>query len=206
MNTELQRQRVAQFQQQRERYLSARQRATQPTLAPNRRLVSTRHRYLPVLLVTPFALLAVAGALDLLFLITGNSFWTTLSFAMIPAGVIGSVVAVAVGLYDWFAAPAGSRVRGIGVWFAIGTSLVVTIFAQSWVARFGTASDAGGLGVILGFMGAAIALLTGWLHGEYLDRLSALKPATETEPAPTEHAVGPHLVDDIIEQRQVAHA
>lgn len=205
MNTELQRQRVAHFQQQRERYLHARQKAIQPTLAPDCELVSTRYRYLPVLLVTPFALLAVAGGLDLLFLVTGNGFWTTLSFAMIPAGVIGSIVAVAVGLHDWFALPAGSRVRPVGVWFAIGTALVVTIFAQSWVARFGIASDAGGLGVILGFMGAAVALLTGCLLGEYLDRLSALEPVT-TEPEPLDSPVGSHRVDEIIEQRQVAHA
>lgn len=206
MNTELQRQRVAQFQQQRERYLYARQRATQPTLAADRQLLSTRYRFLPVLLATPFALLAVAGALDLLFLLTGNGFWTSLSFAMIPAGVVGSVVTVAVGLHDWSAAPAGSRVRGFGIWFTIGAALVVTIFAQSWVARFGIASDAGGAGVILGFMGAAIALMTGWLLGEYLDRLSALRPADMSPPVPVEHASGPHRVEDLIEERRVAHA
>jgi uncharacterized membrane protein len=206
MNTELQRQRVAHFQQQREQYLHARQRATQPTLAADRQLLSTRHRYLPALLVAPFALLAVAGALDLLFLLTGNSFWTSLSFAMIPAGIAGSLIAVAVGVHDWFAAPAGSRVRGVGVWFAIGATLVVTIFAQSWVARIGVESDAGGLGVVLGFIGAAIALMTGWLLGEYLERLAALQPATTTSPALTEQPNELHHAGDIIEERRVAHA
>lgn len=205
MSTDLQRQRVEQFRQQRERYIHARQRATQPMLAPNRRLLTTRYRHLPLLLATPFVVLAVAGALDLLFLVTGNGFWTSLSFAMIPAGVIGSVITVAVGLHDWLAAPAGSRVRGVGAWFAIGAGLVVAIFAQSWVARFGIASDAGGLGVILGFMGAAVALLTGLLLGEYLDRLSALKPAAATS-AQLDDAVGPHRIEEIVEQRQVAHA
>lgn len=206
MNTELQRQRVAQCRQQRERYLSARQRAIPPTLSSDRQLLTTRYRVLPILLVMPYALLTVAGALDLLFLVSGNGFWSTLSFAMIPAGVIGSVVAVAVGLRDWFAVPPGSRVRGIGVWFAIGTALVVTIFVQSFVARFGIASDAGGLGVILGVMGAAIALLTGAMLGEYLDRLTALEPAGEPSTAPIEHAAGPHRVEAMSDQRQVAHA
>jgi uncharacterized membrane protein len=206
MNAELQRQRVAQFQEQRERYLSARQRAAQPTLAADRQLLSTRYRHLPVLLVIPFALLAVAGALDLLFLLTGNGFWTSVSFAMIPAGVVGSVAAVAVGLHDWFAAPAGSRVRGFGVWFVIGAALVVSIFAQSWAARFGVASDAGGVGVVLGFIGSAIALMTGWLLGEYLDRLSSLKPSEASTDAQVEQANGPLRVDEIIDERRVAHA
>lgn len=206
MNTELQRQRVAQFRQQREQYLHARQRATQPTLAADRQLLSNRYRYLPALLVAPFALLAVAGALDLLFLLTGNGFWTSLSFAMIPAGVFGSFVAVAVGLHDWFAAPSGSRVRGVGVWFVIGATLVVTIFAQSWVARIGVDSDTGGLGVVLGFIGAAIALMTGWLLGEYLERLAALRPADTTSPALTEQTNELHHVGEIIEERRVAHA
>jgi len=206
MNTDLQRQRIAQFQQQRERYLHARQRATQPTLAADCRLLSTRHRFLPLLLIMPFALLAVAGALDLLFLITGNGFWTTLSFAMIPAGVAGSIVTVSVGLHDWFAAPAGSRVRGFGIWFVIGAAMVVTIFVQSWVARFGIASDAGGAGVVLGFIGAAIALMTGWLLGEYLERLASLRPADEPPTSPVEQPSGPHHVREIIDERRVAHA
>ncbi len=206
MDTDLQRQRIAQFQQQRERYLHARQRATQPTIAADRQLLTTRFRVLPVLLVMPFALLAVAGALDLLFLLTGNGFWTSLSFAMIPAGVIGSIATVAVGLHDWFVAPAGSRVRGVGAWFAIGAALVVTIFAQSWVSRFGIASDAGGVGVVLGFIGASIALMTGWLLGEYLDRLSTLQPAGTSATAPFDDASGLHRVEDLIEERHVAHA
>lgn len=205
MNTELQRQRVSQFELQRERYLTARARATQRTLAADRRLLSTRYRFLPVLLVMPFAVLTVAGLLDLLFLLTGNGFWTTLSFALIPAGCAGAIFALAVGLYDWFAAPAGSRVRGVGIWFSIGAFLVLTIFAQSWVARVGVASDTGGLGVVLGFMGAAIALMTGWLLGEYLDRLSALMPADEPAPAEIERLSQPVPVDEIAERR-VAHA
>ncbi len=175
-------------------------------LASERQLLSTRYRFLPLLLVTPFALLAVAGALDLLFLVTGNSFWTTLSFTVIPAGVVGCIAALAICLHDWFAVPAGSRVRAVGVWFAIGTGLVGAIFAQSWAARFGIASDAGVVGVILGFMGAAIALLTGWLLGEYLDRLAALQPLPTTSSALVEHATGPQRIEELIEQRQVAHA
>jgi uncharacterized membrane protein len=205
MDTELQRQRVTQFEQRRERYLAARARASQRTLAADRQLVSMRHRALPIVLVVPFGLLAAAGSLDLLFLLTGNGIWTTLSFAMIPAGIAGVLFAVAVGLYDWFATPAGSRVRGFGVWFAVGALLVLAIFAQSWVARFGVASDAGGAGVVLGFIGAAFALMTGWLLGEYLDRLSALQPADTPAPVEFEHLVEPVQVDEIAERR-VAHA
>ncbi|HEX5164340.1 MAG TPA: DUF2231 domain-containing protein [Thermomicrobiales bacterium] len=206
MDRELQRQRAAQFRAQRERYLQTRQQRLQPALISNRKLISTRHRHLPALLVAPFALLAAAGSLDLLFLVTGNGFWTLLSFTMIPAGIVGCVVSAAIGLHDWFIAPPGSRVRGFGIWFTIGAALVVAVFTQSWVARFGIADDAGGLGVVLGFMGAALALLTGLLLGEYLDRLAALTPAEAPEPAVVDQIATPQRVEEIIEQRQVAHA
>jgi|GEM_PF-5652684 len=207
MDSELQRQRVSQFELQRERYLSARARATQRTLSANRRLLSTRHRMLPVLLVVPFALLAVAGVLDLLYLLTGNGLWTTLSFAMIPAGCTGVLLAFAVGVHDWLAAPVGSRVRGFGVWYAIGALLVVGIFAQSWIARLGQASEAGGVGVVLGFIGAAFALLAGWLLGEYLDRLAMLRPAELPVQAEIEFLTEPLQVEvDELVERQVAHA
>lgn len=205
MDRELQRRRVSHFEQQREHYLAARARATQRTLAADRQLLSTRHRLLPMLLVLPFAVLSVAGLLDLLFLLTGNGIWTMLSFALIPAGCAGVIFAVGTGLHDWFAAPAGSRVRGFGIWFAIGAVLVLGIFAQSWVARFGVSSEAGGVGVVLGFIGAAIALMTGWLLGEYLDRLSALEPAELATPTEIELVAESHPVDEIIERR-VAHA
>jgi hypothetical protein len=55
-------------------------------------------------------------------------------------------------------------------------------------------------------MGAAIALLTGLLLGEYLDRLAALTPAEAPEPAVVDPIVAPQRVDELIEQRQIAHA
>lgn len=206
MTTERQRQRVARFEMQRERYLAQRQRAVATTLADDRHLLATRFRFLPLLLVTPFALLTVAGAMDLFFLVTGNSLWTTLSFAMVPIGVAGSSVTLVVGLHDWFAAPAGSRVRSVGVWFAIGTILVLAIFVQSWVARVGISGDNGGLSVILGYMGSAVALLTGWLLGEYLERLTTLVPAIRANRILLDQSVAPQRIDTIVDQPRVAHA
>ena len=185
MNTELQRQRVARFEPQREHYLDARQRTTKPTLAADRRLLTTRSRYVPV---AGHAVRAPGG---------GRSARSALSphrqrllddtqLRDDPGRRRRQRLRARDGRHDWFAAPAGSRVRSVGVWFAIGTILDVTIFTQSWVARFGVDSDAGGLGVVLGFMGSAVALMTGWLLGEYLERLAALQPATTTSPALTE--------------------
>jgi uncharacterized membrane protein len=174
MISDAQRQRVERYQQQRERYVEARRRAVQEVLIVDREPLSTRHRALPALLAAPFGILALAGALDLLYLATGNHFWTIASSVMIPVGVAGCVATAGAGLRDWFAAPPGSRARGVGVWFVVGTALVVTIFLQSWIARLGDGADPAGQAVVLGFMGAAVALLTGWLLGEYLDRLSVV--------------------------------
>ena len=211
MISDIQRERVTDYRAQRERYMVARRQAMQESLVADRPLLSTSFRWLPVLLVTPFAMLAVAGALDLLFLVTGNGLWTATSFVLITFGVAGCFTTGAVGVRDWFALPAGSRARSVGSWFMIGVALVVGVFLLAWVPRYGSVVDPGGQGAVLGFMGSSVALLTGWLLGEYLGHLKAatLKSADRTSaaatPAPADLEIGNDASDQAAERR-VANA
>ncbi|MGH9176853.1 MAG: DUF2231 domain-containing protein [Vicinamibacterales bacterium] len=174
MISDIQRQRVTHYQLQRERYMVARREAMQEKLVSARPLLATTFPWMPVLLVAPFAVLALSGALDLLFLVTTNSFWTATSFVMITFGVAGTVAAVMVALLDWFALPAGSRARSVGSWFVIGAALVVGVFLFAWIPRYGSVGDPGAQGVVLGVTGSSVALLTGWLLGEYLGHLKSV--------------------------------
>lgn len=205
MDGESRRFQTAHYRQQRERYLQTRMMTNNQVLAPNRQLLSTRRRSLPAVLVAPFALLTLAGMFDLAFLVTGVGFLTQVSFALIPAGIVGSLLAVAVGGYDWLATSRGSRVRSVGVWFAVGTVLVVTIFGWSWVARIGTAADDGGVGVVLGVIGATVAVLSGLLLADYLERLASLKTPQPTL-EPVERLADAVWAEESVEPRQVAHA
>jgi uncharacterized membrane protein len=114
---------------------------------------------------------------------------------MIAAGIIGGLLAAVFGLIDWWAIPSGTRAKAIGLWHGLGNVIVVLLFIVSWFMRkpAPTAPSTGAF--VLSFIAVALALVTGWLGGELVDRLgvgvdrgahldapSSLsgKPATET--------------------------
>ena len=59
------------------------------------------HSVHQMLIVFPLGLLATAVIFDIIFLITGRPAWTDASYHMIPAGIIGGLIAAVFGLLDW---------------------------------------------------------------------------------------------------------
>ena len=125
-----------------------------------------------MLIVFPLGLLATAVVFDILRLITGNADFSVASAYAIAAGVIGGLVAATFGLIDWLAIPTGTRAKRVGLWHGAGNAVVVVLFALSWLLRANADQwHPNALALILGFAGAAIAGVTGWLGGELVDRL-----------------------------------
>jgi uncharacterized membrane protein len=124
-----------------------------------------------MLIVFPLGLLAMAVIFDVIRLFTGSTALGTSAYYMIAAGVIAGLVAAAFGLIDWLAIPNGTRARSVGAWHAIGNVVVVLLFAASWWLRTGDPASAPMLAVLLGVLGGALALVTGWLGGELVNRL-----------------------------------
>jgi len=93
------------------------------------------------------------------------SYWTT------AAGIIGGLIAAPCGWIDWFAIPAGTRARSIGLWHGAGNVVVVLLFVASWFVRVDLPERPDALALALSFTGAGLALVTGWLGGELVDRL-----------------------------------
>jgi uncharacterized membrane protein len=125
-----------------------------------------------MLIVFPLGLLATAVVFDILRLVTGNADFSVASAYAIAAGVVGGLLAAGFGLIDWLAVPRGTRARRVGLWHGAGNAVVLVLFAASWLLR--AAADQwhpGALALVLGFAGAAIAGVTGWLGGELVDRL-----------------------------------
>ena len=129
------------------------------------------HPVHPMLVVFPLGLLATAVVFDIIHLAGGGDHWATAAYWMIPAGIVGGLLAAVFGLIDWLAIPAGTRARRIGALHGIGNVVVVVLFAASWVLRRDTIVAPGRLAFVLSFAGAALALITGWLGGELVDRL-----------------------------------
>jgi uncharacterized membrane protein len=125
-----------------------------------------------MLIVFPLGLLAMAVIFDVLAIVLAEAYWSEIAFWMIAAGVVTGLLAAPFGAIDWLAIPSGTRAKRIGAVHGIGNVVVVVLFALSWIMR----SDAPRMPEIaalaLSFAGGFLALYTGWLGGELVDRLA----------------------------------
>ena len=129
------------------------------------------HPIHPMLIVFPLGLLATAVVFDIVGLSKGDSSWFGISFWMIAAGIIGGLLAAVFGLIDWWAIPSGTRAKAIGLWHGVGNVVVVLLFIVSWFIRRPDPANPGSAAFALSFIAVVLALVTGWLGGELVDRL-----------------------------------
>jgi uncharacterized membrane protein len=125
-----------------------------------------------MLIVFPLGLLAMAVVFDVMTIALGQGYWSEIAYPMIGAGVITGLLAAPFGLIDWLAIPSGTRAKRIGAVHGIGNVLVVLMFAVSWWIRGAAPASPAALALALSFAGGGLALFTGWLGGELVDRLA----------------------------------
>jgi uncharacterized membrane protein len=157
------------------------------------------HAVHPMLIVFPLGLLATSFFFDLIRLAGGPPALGTASFYMIAAGIVGGLAAALFGLFDWLAVPENTRARRVGAIHGLGNVLVVGLFVVSWGMRYADPASPGGAPVVVSLVGVLLALVTGWLGGELVERLSvgvdegahldaasslSGRPATEREAPP----------------------
>ena len=125
-----------------------------------------------MLIVFPLGLLATSFFFDIGWLVTKAENLGIVSYWMIIAGVIGALLAAVFGLIDWMAIPANTRAKRIGATHGIGNVVVVVLFIGSWLLRRGTPATPPVTALALSAIAVCIALFTGWLGGELVDRLA----------------------------------
>lgn len=125
-----------------------------------------------MLIVFPLGLLAMAVIFDLLAIGLQQGYWSEIAYWMIAAGVVTGLLAAPFGFIDWLAIPPGTRARRIGAVHGAGNVLVVLMFAASWLMRGDALTPPAGLALALSFVAGGLALFTGWLGGELVDRLA----------------------------------
>ena len=130
------------------------------------------HPIHPMLIVFPLGLLAMAVIFDLLAIGLGDPYWSEISFWMIAAGVVTGLLAAPFGTIDWLAIPSGTRAKRIGALHGVGNVVVVLMFAASWLMRRDAPGAPEAMPLALSFGGGVLALVTGWLGGELVDRLA----------------------------------
>jgi uncharacterized membrane protein len=126
-----------------------------------------------MLIPFPLGLLATAVVFDIVYLIWQNTTIATVAFYMIAAGIIGGLAAAPFGWIDWFAIPANTRAKSVGLMHGAGNVVVLLLFAASCYLRYGehVHHSPSTLALIMSFAGFALAGLTAWLGGELVDRL-----------------------------------
>lgn len=129
------------------------------------------HAIHPIMIVFPLGLLATGVVFDAVYLIWGNPVMATVAFWMIVAGIIGGLLSAPFGWIDWFAIPGATRAKSVGLMHGLGNTLVLLLFVGSWWLRRDAPENPQMLDHILSFAGAGLALVTGWLGGELVERL-----------------------------------
>ena len=130
------------------------------------------HAIHPMLIVFPLGLLATSVIFDVAYLATHHAAFANVAYWNIAGGVIGGLVAAAFGLGDWLGIPRGTRAKSIGAWHALVNVLVLVCFAASWIVRRPAAGHVpAGNALLLSFGALVLALVSGWLGGELVERL-----------------------------------
>lgn len=129
------------------------------------------HPVHPMLVVFPLGLFTAGVLFDIIYLFSDNPTMAIVSFWMITVGIVGGLLAAPFGTIDWLAIPEGTRAKAIGMYHGVGNVIVMLLFIISWIMRVGEAADPGGWAFVLSFVGMGLALFTGWLGGELVDRL-----------------------------------
>ncbi|MGH7443387.1 MAG: DUF2231 domain-containing protein [Longimicrobiales bacterium] len=130
------------------------------------------HAVHQMLIVMPLGLLTGVVIFDVIGLLVTGEQWTLVSYWLIPAGVLTGLLAAVFGFADWTKIPGGTRAKRVGTLHGIGNVVVVTLFAASWLLRGDATADPSALALVLSFAGGGLAVITGWLGGELVDRLS----------------------------------
>ena len=129
------------------------------------------HAIHPILIVYPLGLLSAAVVFDVIYLVTSNPTWTTVSFWMIAAGIVGGLLAAVFGLIDYLNIPSGTRAARIGLLHGLTNVFVMILFVASWLLRRNSPDVPSTAAFALSFIGVAAAFLGGWLGGELVERL-----------------------------------
>jgi uncharacterized membrane protein len=129
------------------------------------------HPIHPMLTAFPLGLLGGSIIFDIAYLVRRNGQWGEVAFWMIAVGVVSGLVAAVFGAIDWLAIPGGTRAKRIGALHGVGNVVVVALFAVSWYLRSERPLTPPTTAIVLSFVGVGLALVTGWLGGELVDRL-----------------------------------
>jgi uncharacterized membrane protein len=124
-----------------------------------------------MLIVFPLGLLATSLFFDIAHLLSGNPQWAEISYWLIAVGIGTGLLAAVFGFIDWTSIPSGTRAKRIGALHGGGNVVVVLLFLGSCLLRQDAPGAPETTAIVLSALAVLLALVTGWLGGELVDRL-----------------------------------
>jgi hypothetical protein len=125
----------------------------------------------PILIVFPLGLLATAAIFDIIYLLTQQSQIANAAYWMIAAGVVGGIVAAVPGFVDWWAIPAGTRAKRVGLFTASATTWCSSSSASVGGSGATRPPRAGDRRLILSMLGRGAVAVHGLARRELVERL-----------------------------------
>jgi uncharacterized membrane protein len=123
-----------------------------------------------MLIPFPLGLLATGLAFDVIHLIADREQLARAAYYMIAAGLLTGLLAAVFGLIDWLGIPRNTRAWQIGLYHLMANVAVLALFTIAWFLR-DEPHDPGTVPVVLEIVAGVIAVISGWLGGELVDRL-----------------------------------
>jgi uncharacterized membrane protein len=124
-----------------------------------------------MMIVLPLGLLSTAATFDLIASGTRNRRMARANHYVLTAGLLTAAASAVPGAIDFWEIPWNTRAKKIGLLHGIGNLVVTGLFAASWARRRRNPRRVDAAAVALSSSGALLALVTGWLGGELVDRL-----------------------------------
>lgn len=129
------------------------------------------HPVHPMIIVFPLGLLGGALIFDIIHLYDRDGGWATISYYLIPVGLVTGVLAALTGFIEWLGIPSDTRAKRVGIFHALTNSAMMALFAVSWWLRSDAPGDPAPIDMAFSFAGGALSALGGWFGGELIYRM-----------------------------------
>jgi uncharacterized membrane protein len=124
-----------------------------------------------MMIVLPLGLLATAATCDVISAARRDRRLARGAYYMHSAGLLTGLGAAVPGAIDWWDIPQNTRAKKIGLLHGVGNLVVTGLFGANWLLRRRRPARITRKGLALSTSGALLALMTGWLGGELVNRL-----------------------------------
>jgi uncharacterized membrane protein len=138
------------------------------------RVKALGHPVHPMFISFPLGLLSTAVVFDVIQRVTEDTRYGETAFYLVLFGLVGGAIAAVAGLIDLLGLPGGTRARRIGVLHGAGNAVVVVLFLLSLLLRVDRDDHvASGTALALELAAVVLALVTGWMGTELVQRMGA---------------------------------